>query len=174
MPVAVVSLARRTVLARVLAAGMFVVAAAIAFQAGPAAAYDENSKSAINVDAQGVALRGYDPVSYFNAGTPTKGREDLTAVHEGARYQFASAANREAFMKSPGQYAPSFGGFCAMGAALGKKLDGDPTIWRVVDGKLYLNVHQAASTRWQEDIPGNLVKANNNWPTIRDKSPAEL
>lgn len=167
-----ISLHRRTLLQ--LALGMTVVASSLPALPEVSLAYDEGSKATINVDGSGVALRGYDPVAYFTAGKPTSGDKQFSAKHDGATYYFASAANRSEFEKNPAKYAPAFGGFCAMGAALGKKLDGDPAYWRVVDGKLYLNVGAPAQKRWLEDIPGNLSKANANWPQIRDKAPKEL
>lgn len=139
-----------------------------------ARAYDEASTSALNLDKAGVALRGYDPVAYFTVGTPTKGLAQFSAGHDGAVFHFASAANRDAFAKEPAKYAPAFGGFCAMGAALDKKLDGDPNVWKIVGGKLYLNVGAPAQKRWQEDIPGNISKAEQKWPKIRDKAPKDL
>jgi YHS domain-containing protein len=141
---------------------------------GQALAYDESSTSAVNVDAGGVAIRGYDPVAYFTLGKPAVGDKQYSATFGGARYLFTSAANRDKFLADPARYSPVFGGFCAMGVALGKKLDGDPTLWRVVDGKLYLNVAKPAQTRWLEDIPGNLAKANATWPNIQDKAPTDL
>ena len=139
-----------------------------------ALAYDEQSKAAVNVDAKGVAMRGYDPVSYFSQGGPSKGDARFTAALEGATYWFANASNRDTFKSSPAKYAPVFGGFCAMGVAMEKKLDGDPLLWRVEDGKLYLNVQKAVQTRFLEDIKGNVAKANANWPTIKTKAPKEL
>jgi hypothetical protein len=42
-----------------------------------------------------------------------------------------------------------------MVAALDKKLDGDPKLWRIVDGKLYVDVAAPAQKRWLEDArPG--------------------
>lgn len=117
-------------------------------------AYVETSTSPVNVDTAGIALQGYDPVAYFTDGKPTKGQPEYSAQHAGATYHFASAAHRDAFLQEPAKYAPAFGGFCAMGVVMEKKLDGDPSLWRIVDGKLYLNVNEAASKRWQEDIPG--------------------
>jgi len=137
-------------------------------------AYDPTSAAAINVDEAKLALRGYDPVSYFNAGGPTVGSAEFTAEHEGATYHFVSAANRDSFVADPAKYAPAYGGFCAMGAALGKKLDGDPTIWKVVNDRLYLNVNADAFRMWQQDIPGNLTKADATWPKIKDKRPDSL
>ena len=164
------ALARRSLLTLGLATAVI----ALPMIVPPAFAYDESSKSALNVDKNSVALHGYDPVAYFTAGKPTKGSTKFTAAHEGAIYQFATAANRDAFKGDPAKYAPAFGGYCAMGAVFEKKLDGDPKLWRIVDGKLYVNVGAPAQKRWLEDVPGNITKANLNWPKIRDKAPNQL
>lgn len=103
-----------------------------------------------------------------------QGSAEFTAEHDGAIYHFASAANRDTFLADPAKYAPAYGGFCAMGAALNKKLDGDPAIWKIVDSGLYLNVHLDAAKRWREDVAGNISKAEENWPKIKDKTPDSL
>ena len=149
-------------------------AVAVITIAPDALAYDEKSTSALNVDAKGVALKGHDPVAYFTAGAPTPGRPEFTATHDGASYHFASAANRDAFKANPAKYAPQYGGFCAMGVALDKKLDGDPTAWRVVDNRLYLNVNKDVQKKWLEDVPAHLKKAEATWPQIRSKAPKDL
>lgn len=137
-------------------------------------AYDEASPSALNVDAQGLAIHGYDPVAYFVAKTPTPGKSSITHMYQGTSYRFVSVANRDSFAANPQNYVPQYGGFCAMGVALDKKLDGDPQAWRVVDGKLYLNVNKDVQKKWLEDVPGNLKKAEANWPLIKDKAPKDL
>ena len=139
-----------------------------------ALAYDDQSANALNVDANGVALKGFDPVSYFLPSGPTQGQSALSAKHKGATYLFASAQNRDTFTANPAKYAPGYGGFCAMGVALEKKLDINPQLWRIVDGTLYLNVHKEAQARWLEDIKGNLAQADKNWPSIKDKAPKSL
>jgi len=126
---------------------MAIAGAAAISLAGHVHAHDEMSTSAINIDASGLALKGYDPVAYFPIGAPTLGKVQFTATHQGATYRFASTANRDTFTASPAQYAPAYGGFCAMGVALEKKLDVDPQAWRVVDGKLYLNVNKDVQKR---------------------------
>jgi YHS domain-containing protein len=149
-------------------------AAAVAFGfIRPALAFIETSPSDVNVDAQGLALRGHDPVAYQTENRPVPGSPQFTATHEGATYRFASAANRDAFRANPARYAPAFGGFCAMGVAMGRKLDGDPTLFRVVDNRLYLNVSTPVQQRWLQDIPGNLRTANERWPSLRGKTPAQ-
>ncbi len=137
-------------------------------------AYNEASTSSINLSQENVAITGHDPVAYFVTNQATKGDKKFSVIHQGATYYFASAGNRDAFKANPAKYEPQFGGFCALGVALGKKLDVDPTVWKIVDGKLYFNVNRDVQTKWNEDIPGNLVKAQANWPILKDKAPKSL
>src|SRR5687768_9420763 len=90
-------------------------------------------------DRGGVAIRGYDPVAYFTDTKPVKGLPAHRAEFRGSTFHFASAANRDAFSKDPGRYAPQYNGFCAFGVAGGYKAAIDPAAFTVVDGKLYLN-----------------------------------
>lgn len=162
----------RTILTALAAIGLTLGTASAV--TSPAFAVVPNSTAAVNTDTAGIAMHGYDAVAYFKAGKPQQGSPRFTTSYEGASYQFASAENLKAFQANPAAYAPAYGGFCAMGVALDKKLDGDPQVWKIVDGKLYLNVNKDVSVAWQRDIPGNLTKANENWPTIKDKTPESL
>ena len=122
-----------------------------------------------NVDSSGLALKGYDPVAYFREQKPVPGKPEFTALHEGATYRFASAANRDAFAAAPAKYAPQYGGYCAFGMASGYKAPIEPDAWTVVDGRLYLNYNRSVRSQWSSDIPGYLRKAEANWPTVRSK-----
>jgi YHS domain-containing protein len=141
---------------------------------GVAHAFDENSPAAVNVDTKGVALKGYDPVSYFSGKAPVLGKASISATHDGATYHFASTANRDKFTAASAKYAPQYGGFCAMGVAMGKKLDVDPKAYRVVSDKLYLNVNKDVQKRWLDDVPGNIATAEKSWPGLKDKLPKGL
>ena len=164
-----------TLRANLLAIGIAVAATfSAALVPATSFAYDESSASAVNVDAKGIGLRGHDPVAYFTAGAPTLGNSAFTAKHNGVTYQFASAANRATFQSNPAKYAPQYGGFCAMGVVLEKKLDGDPDAWHIADGKLYLNVNKDVQKKWLQDVSGNNKKAEQIWPSIRNKTPKSL
>lgn len=127
----------------------------------------------INV-VDGYALHGYDPVAYFTIGAPTPGSSEFVADHDGATYRFTSAENRDLFKGDPEHYAPQYGGFCAFGTAMGRKFDGDPTAWRIVDNKLYLNLNKQIQERWFTDIPGFIRGANHNWNIIESIEDAKL
>ena len=127
------------------------------------------STSPINLDANRVALGGYDPVAYFEGGTPTKGKPAIYASYGGARYFFATAAHRQTFLNDPKKYIPEFGGYCVVGAAYGEKVDVDPDTGKVVNGKLYLNNNQKALEIFDKDREGTITKAQTNWPSVKDK-----
>ena len=127
------------------------------------------STSPINVDVQGLGLRGYDPVAYFEDRKPIRGVENLSASYGGARYLFASESHRKLFLKNPKKYVPEYGGFCAVGASFGEKVDVDPETGKVVNGKLYLNNGPKALGIFEHDTRGTISRANQNWPTVKDK-----
>jgi len=130
----------------------------------------KGSTAQINTDDHGVALSGYDPVAYFDSGKPTRGVDRLYASYDGARYLFATAAHRKAFLANPRKYLPEFGGFCAVGTAFGEKVDVDPETGKVVNGKLYLNNSARALQLFDKDTAGIITKAQTNWPVVKEKA----
>lgn len=131
------------------------------------------------VDETGYAASGYDVVSYFSIGQvpvgqsqpePEKGRASITADYNGATFAFSSEQNRDLFLSDPARYAPQYDGHCAYGVAKGGKVPGNPTLWRIVDGKLYLNITPVVVGFWEEDIPGNLALSESNWVSIEPDS----
>jgi YHS domain-containing protein len=128
----------------------------------------------MNANGNDLAIQGYDPVAYFTNEKPTKGSSDFTATYKNAIYHFSSEENRDLFRASPAKYAPQFGGFCAFGVTKGRKFDTDPTAWRVVDAKLYLNLNKDVQKVWLEDVPGYITNANQTWPTIKSFTDSAL
>jgi len=113
-----------------------------------------------------LAVSGYDPVAYFAAGRPVEGKSALEYEWNGTTWRFASAGNLAAFKASPEAYAPQYGGYCAWAVSQGYTAKSDPEAWRIVDGKLYLNYSRDIQKRWEQDIRGNIVKADANWPKV--------
>lgn len=133
------------------------------------------------VDQSGFAVSGHDVVAYFDLpqagiGQPQSpavpGRRDITAEYNGARFAFASIANRDRFLADPARYAPQYDGHCAYGVSKGGKVPGNPNLWRIVDGKLYLNITKNVVGFWEADIPGNLTLAETNWSQGLEPKPA--
>ena len=153
---------------RILTAALFSLLGTAAF-AGPQ-----------YIDGTGFAVSGYDVVAYFNlpqsdVGTPqaagVPGNASITAEYNGATFAFSSEANRDAFVADPARYAPQYDGHCAYGVSRGGKVPANPNLWRIVDGKLFLNITKNVVSFWEEDIPGNLKLSETNWVAL-DPQPA--
>jgi hypothetical protein len=114
-----------------------------------------------------LAIKGYDPVSYFTPGKPTPGSADFSYEWDGSKWEFVDDSHRRLFESSPEAYAPQYGGHCAMGVALGRKAEIDPEAWAIVDGKLYLNYDKATRDEWRRNQAANIAQADRNWPTVK-------
>ncbi len=101
-------------------------------------AFAGSSKILVNVDAQGIALQGYDPVAFFTDGKPVKGKTDIRFTYQKATYLFSTLEHKTVFAADPGKYAPQFGGFCAYGVGLGKTVPIEVDAYQIVGGKLLL------------------------------------
>jgi YHS domain-containing protein len=123
-------------------------------------------KTLVFTDKKGVALGGYDPVTYFAGGRPAKGDLKIEATFNGALYHFVSQDNRATFEKDPTKYAPAYGGFCGYAASIGKVRPADPLIWSIVDGQLILQHTRGADDLWKRDVAGNKAKADKYWPLL--------
>ena len=116
---------------------------------------------------ENVAVSGYDTVSYFEGeGVPVEGRREHRVKYNGVEYHFASAENAAKFQAEPAKFAPQYGGHCAWAASRGKLASGDPKLYEIVDGKLYLNFNQTVQETWLKDIPGFIEKADTEFPKI--------
>ncbi|MGB5862830.1 MAG: YHS domain-containing (seleno)protein [Sulfitobacter sp.] len=134
------------------------------------------------IDETGFAASGYDVVAYFSLPqnpvgqtqpAPVAGKKEITAEHNGSTFAFSTEENREAFVANPDKYAPQYDGHCAYGVAKGGKVPGNPTLWRIIDDKLYLNITKNVVGFWEADIPGNLNASADNWPTLEPKAASE-
>lgn len=143
------------------------LAAAFAACASAPAQNPINVSTGLTASGHPLALHGYDPVSYFRGGLPTVGSARFTATHAGAAFRFASAEHKQLFEKQPQRYLPQFGGFCAYGVSVKQKFDGDPRVFAIVDGKLYLNLNPSIQAIWNKNVAGNIRKANTQWKTVR-------
>jgi YHS domain-containing protein len=112
------------------------------------------------------AIDGYDPVSYFTAGQPQRGSEEITAQWNGATWHFTSAEHRHAFIQNPEQFAPQYGGFCALGMAHGGDVPTDPTAWTIWEGKLYLNMINEVSITWRYNPERLIPRADKKWAAM--------
>lgn len=124
----------------------------------------------------GVAIDGYDPVSYFTEREPLPGSPEFEYYWGGVPWYFASAANRDVFKRNPDVYAPQHGGHCEMSLARGYLSDGKPRIYVIEEMKLYLFYSAANREAFLMSSGEALEKAAANWTQLAESlqgAPAE-
>ncbi|HEX4375287.1 MAG TPA: YHS domain-containing (seleno)protein [Puia sp.] len=130
----------------------------------------ESRKKEFNISKEGLAIDGYDPVSYFLLTKPVKGKKDLSITENGITYLFSSRQNEETFRKNPSKYEPQFGGWCAyaMGSN-GTKVEVDVDTYKILDGKLYLFYNKFFNNTlrsWNKDEMNLKKNADANWAKL--------
>ena len=115
----------------------------------------------------GIALYGFDPVSYFLLGRAEMGSQDIQLKFTGVTWQFRNEANREAFRAQPDVYVPRFGGYDPLALARGAAVAGHPALFVIHDGRLYL--FQKTENREAFIIaPQTTIEAARSfWPNAR-------
>lgn len=124
------------------------------------------SKTLVFTDKEGIALLGYDAVSYFTEGKPAQGKATFKVSYQGAQYYFVSAEHKALFEANPAKYAPAYGGYCGYAASIGKVRPANPLLWSLVDGRLIVQHTKGAVELWDKDVKGNKAKADKFWPRL--------
>lgn len=114
-------------------------------------------------NAAGVAVGGYDVVSYYADKKPELGSNLISLKHEGAEYRFVSALHRDQFAANPEAFLPQYGGHCTYGMGKGKAQTGDPQAWLIHKGKLYLASSREALAAIQSDVSTAIQQADEIW-----------
>ena len=114
----------------------------------------------------GVAIEGYDPVSYFTDAEPRPGVAEYSAEWGGVPWFFANAANRDVFIRNPEIYAPQFGGHCATSLARGYLSDGKPRLFLIRKLKLYFFYSVANREAFLASERSLTSSAVKNWPGL--------
>ena len=121
---------------------------------------------------KGYAVEGYDVVAYFS-NKAVEGKTEFTTTYDGIKYKFSTKENLELFTKSPKNYLPQYGGYCAYAiGAKAKKVSINPETFEIRDGKLYLFYNSWGTntlTLWKEEGAAQLKeKADKNWLKIKN------
>jgi YHS domain-containing protein len=128
-----------------------------------AASSKKPAKAPLNVDKNGVILKGYDAVAYFKQNKAVKGNPKYSSSYGGATYYFASAEDKATFDETPAKYVPQYGGYCANSMTKRKLKASDPNVFSVYKGKLYVCSSPSAKKSFFSDPDANVKKADTNW-----------
>ncbi len=124
--------------------------------------------STAEVSADKLSIEGYDPVGYFTVAKAVKGNPDFTASFNNQVFAFASKENRNLFLTDPEKYSPQYGSNCALGMSFGRESPVDPTIWQIVDGKLYLLLNPGTKTMWHKKQTKHIGRADKQWKKMKE------
>ena len=105
-------------------------------------------------------------MAYFTEGRPVEGKSAHRFEWMGATWSFASAENRAAFEVDPEKVRPPLRRLLRLGGESGLYRLHRSGAWRIVEGALYLNYSLAVRERWAKDLPGNIARAEVNWPRL--------
>ncbi len=152
----------RRILAGLLAAWFVVTCFAFAAKAATTERYVTDPRS-------GIALYGYDPVAYFIDRTAKIGDEAFEYRFAGVTWRFQSEANRAAFVRSPVDFIPAFGGYDPLAVGEGIPLEGNPAFFAVSDGKLYLFARAESRARFLANAKHLTETADQAWPGVQKK-----
>jgi hypothetical protein len=159
---------RRTQTTRVFAPLVTTIALALGLQVFPAAGLLAATTERVVTDRHsGLAISGYDPVSYFTDGEATEGLPEYEYTYAGAVWRFRNEGNRNAFADNPSVFAPLFGGYDLIGIARGISRPGHPMVFLVLRGKLLLFYGEAARDQFLADPVTVLTDAQSHWPQVR-------
>ena len=110
----------------------------------------------------GVALGGYDPISYFE-NSPAMGLSEFAAEHEGITWHFASAEHLAQFESNPTKFTPAYGGHCSLAMSTGFAVEGEPESYEIIDDKLYIFSGDEVKATFMEDADASIKACDANW-----------
>ena len=115
---------------------------------------------------RGLAVAGYDVVSFHEQHQAVKGKPEFSHVWQGANWIFSSLENREQFAASPERYAPAYGGYCAYAMSKGSLAPPDPYSFTLHQGVLYLNYSMGVQKTWRVDKERYIKRADFYWQSM--------
>jgi YHS domain-containing protein len=119
--------------------------------------------------AKKYAVAGYDAVAYFREQKAVEGKDAFMTRWKDATWRFSSKENLDAFVANPERYAPQYGGYCAYAVSQNELAPGNPRVWKIVNGKLYLNLNASAHSKWEREQAALIKSANAYWPDVLAK-----
>ena len=115
----------------------------------------------------GKAIRGYDPVAFFNQSAPVKGADSLSYTWKNTEWLFSNRQNLESFKKDPEKFAPQYGGYCAYGVSDDHKSPTQTDTWTIVNDKLYFNYNTKVKEHWSKNREQLIEQADKKWPEVK-------
>lgn len=109
------------------------------------------------------AINGYDPVAYHIRQEAVKGNAQFTYEWKKSLWYFSSLENKQLFIDTPEKYVPEYGGYCSYAVSKGFTANPEPTVFALIDEKLYFFADQGVKKEWLSQSQENISFCNKNW-----------
>jgi YHS domain-containing protein len=110
-------------------------------------------------------LKGFDPAAYLLQGKAVRGAPEHSVTYQGRLYYLSSEEARKKFEEDPEKHLPRLGGLCttALGGPYSNRFDGDPEVFDVHEGRVYLFSSERARRSYQRDPKHYIVPAESRF-----------
>jgi len=129
------------------------------------------NRSLVQVNEEGVAIGGYDPVAFFLQDAAIVGQPEYSCSYLGKTWHFTSEENRDRFLSEPEKFTPEYGGFCAHSLGKGTLVEADPEAFLIRDEKLYFYANDSFRNKEKKkseiDFSGLITKRKANWSKFK-------
>jgi len=114
----------------------------------------------------GIAMYGYDVVSYFTEQQAIMGQNSFEVEWDDNYWHFTNSANADRFVDAPQAFLPQFNGYGAFAVASGRLVAGNPMIWALYENQLFFFHSVSARNRWASD-PASFVEGGRlEWKNL--------
>lgn len=127
--------------------------------------YRRPKVDAFSRNGEGVAMRGYDVISYREQRIDL-GSKAFAAEYGGVTWWFASQAHRDLFLSDTKRFVPEYGGFCAYSIGKGYPAPSDPKAFLLEGDRLYMFFDRAALKVWEQGRRESIQRGDRNWPRL--------
>jgi YHS domain-containing protein len=110
-----------------------------------------------------LAVGGLDATTYFDPAGPVAGDSAIVTTWNGRTWRFRTTANRDRFVATPARFAPQFGGLSPLILAHGDRVPGDPRLFTIVGGKIYLDVAAGPQQTFRRNPDRLVARADSLW-----------
>lgn len=127
---------------------------------------DNVTERVVTDPLSGLAISGFDPVSYFTDGKPGVGSADYEYRAESVIWRFRNEGNRAAFAANVHVYRPRFGGYDPVAIGRGVATAGHPQIWTISGDRLYLFYNEQARAKFLANPTEAISLADQKWVEV--------
>jgi len=114
----------------------------------------------------GIAMYGYDVVSYFTKQQAIMGLDAFEVEWDDNYWHFTNSANADRFLDAPQAFLPQFNGYGAFAVASGRLVAGNPLIWALYENQLFFFHSVSARNQWALN-PTNYVEGGRlEWKNL--------